>query len=117
MTASRATYTLNVRNGGAEGRGIAAEGVTVRAVIPAGVTVASATGAGYQGVKTEGGNTYAEWTLPRSAPKDAQTYTITLSRAVTPQDNFRAEVRWRSPAPKSGPANDVVTINPPGAAG
>ncbi len=117
MTASGATYTLNVRNAGAEGRGVAAEGVTVRAVIPAGVTVASATGAGYQGVKTEGGNTYAEWTLPRSAPKDAQTYTITLSRAVTPQDNFRAEVRWRSPAPKSGPANDVVTINPPGAAG
>ena len=46
-----------------------------------------------------------------------QTYTITLSRAVTPQDNFRAEVRWRSPAPKSGPASDVVTINAPGAAG
>ena len=117
MTANGATYTLNVRNGGAEGRGIAAEGVTVRAVIPAGVTVASATGDGYQGVKMEGGNTYAEWTLPRSAPRQAQTYTITLSRAVTPQDNFRAEVRWRSPAPKSGPASDVVTINAPGAAG
>jgi hypothetical protein len=79
--------------------------------------VVNATGQGYQGVKMEGGNTYAEWTLPRSAPKDSQAYTITLSRAVTPQDNFRGEVRWRSPAPKSGPANDVVNINLPGAAG
>jgi uncharacterized repeat protein (TIGR01451 family) len=115
IAANGATYTLNVRNGGAEGRGIAAEGVTVRAIIPAGVTVVSATGDGYQGVKTEGNNTYAEWTLARSAPRQAQTYTITLSRAVTPQDNFRGEVRWRTPAPKSGPANDVVAINLPGA--
>ena len=117
MTVSGATYTVNVRNAGVEGRGIAAEGVTIRAIVPSGVTVVSATGAGYQGVKTEGANTFAEWTLPRVAPKDAQTYTITLSRAVTPQDNFRAEVRWRSPAPKNGPANDVVAITPPGAAG
>ena len=70
-----------MRNNGVEGRGITAEDVTVRALIPAGVTVVNATGAGYQGVKMEGGNTYAEWTLPRSAPKEAQTYTITLSRA------------------------------------
>ena len=88
IAANGATYTLTVRNGGAEGRGIAAEGVTVRAVIPAGVTVVSATGAGYQGVKTEGANTYAEWTLPRSAPKDAQTYTVTLSRAVDSAGQF-----------------------------
>jgi uncharacterized repeat protein (TIGR01451 family) len=117
MTANGATYTINVRNNGVQGRGITAEGVTVRAIIPAGVTVVSGTGEGYQGVKTEGGNTVAEWMLPRSAPRDAQAYTITLSRAVTPQDNFRAEVRWRSPAPKSGPANDVVAINAPGGAG
>jgi hypothetical protein len=65
----------------------------------------------------EGGNNYAEWTLPRSAPKESQTLTVTLSRAVTAQDNFRGEVRWRTPAPKTGPASDVVNINLPGAGG
>jgi len=117
MSVSGATYTMTVRNNGLEGKGIAAQGVTVRTMIPAGVTVVNGSGTGYQGVKTEGGNSYAEWTLPRSAPKDAQTLTITLSRAVTPQDNFRGEVRWRTPAPKNGPASDVVNINLPGAAG
>ena len=54
----------------------------------------------------------AEWQLPRSGPKDAQAYTITLSKAATAQDNLRGNIRWTKPAPKTGPNMDVVNIAP-----
>ena len=111
LSANGASYTVTVRNNGLEGKGVAAEGLTVRLMIPAGVTVVNAGGAT---VKMDGGNTVAEWQLARSAPKQAQTYNITLSRAATREDGLRGEVRWRSPAPKTGPSTDVVNINLPG---
>jgi mono/diheme cytochrome c family protein len=114
VSANGASYTITVRNNGLEGKGVAAEGLTVRVMIPAGVTVVNAGGAN---VKMDGGKTVAEWQLARSAPKQQQAYTITLSRAVTREDGFTGEVRWRSPAPKSGPSTDVVNINLPGGAG
>jgi cytochrome c553 len=106
--ANGVTYKLDVNNNGLPGRGLTAEGVTVRLNIPAGVTVVGATGIGYQGVQ---GNA-AVWQIPSLAPKDQQSYTITLSKAATQQDNLRGNVRWVKPAPKTGPSEDVVNIAP-----
>jgi cytochrome c553 len=102
------TYKLDVANNGLQGKGLTAEGVTVQLAIPAGANVVSATGAGYQGVK---GN-MAVWQVPSLAPKDQQSYTITLSKAATQQDNLRGNIKWAKPAPKTGPSEDVVNIAP-----
>jgi len=114
LAANGASYTVTVRNNGLEGKGVAAEGLTVRLMIPPGVNVVNAGGAN---VRMEGGNAVAEWQLARSGPKQAQTYNITLSRAATREEGLRGEVRWRSPAPKNGPSTDVVNINLPGGGG
>ena len=108
------TYTLNVRNNGLPGKGITAEGLSVKLIIPAGTNVVNATGPGYMGVKmdAEAKAMVAEWQLPRSGPKDAQAYTITLSKAATANDNLRGNIRWTKPAPKTGPNQDVVNIAP-----
>ena len=106
--ANGVTYKLDVNNNGLPGKGLTAEGVTVRLQIPAGVNVVSATGAGYQGVQ---GN-MAVWQVPTIAPKDQQSYTITLSKAGTETDNLRGNIRWAKPAPKTGLSTDVVNIAP-----
>ncbi|HXJ03444.1 MAG TPA: c-type cytochrome [Micropepsaceae bacterium] len=106
--ANGVTYKLDVNNIGLPGKGLTAEGVTVRLQIPAGVNVVSATGAGYQGVQ---GN-MAVWQIPTLAPKDQQSYTITLSKAGSQADNLRGNIRWVKPAPKTGPSEDVVNIAP-----
>jgi mono/diheme cytochrome c family protein len=106
--ANGVTYKLDVSNNGLQGKGVTAEGVTVALTIPAGTTVVAATGAGYQGVQ---GNT-AVWQIPSLAAKDQQSYTITLSKAGTQQDNLRGNIRWAKPAPKTGPSNDEVVIAP-----
>jgi hypothetical protein len=48
-------------------------------------------------------NNVATWKPTRSAPKDQERLTITLSQAVTAAANLRGEVRWAKPAPKTGP--------------
>jgi cytochrome c553 len=112
--ANGVTYTLTVANGGVQGRGVTAEGVTVSLTLPPDTTVEAATGDGYQGVRTDEKTkaSVAVWQLPRSAPKDQQKFTITLSKAVTAAANFKGEVRWAKPAPKTGPSLDVVAIAP-----
>ncbi len=95
---SGVTYPLTVTNNGVQGRGMIAEGLTVSLTIPAGHNVVAATGQGYQGVV----NNVATWKLPRSAPKDQERLTITLSQPVTAAANLRGEVRWAKPAPKTG---------------
>jgi cytochrome c550 len=107
------TYTLTVRNSGLAGRGLAAEDLTVNLVVPAGSTVVSTTGAGYQGVKADAelkGNV-AVWQLGKIAPKEQQTYTLTLSKAGTAADNVRGVIRWTKPAVKTGPS-DAANIAP-----
>ena len=54
----------------------------------------------------------ATWKLPRSAPKDQEKITITLSKAGTAADNLKGEIRWAKPSPKDGPSADVVAIAP-----
>jgi cytochrome c553 len=107
-TGNGVTYKLDVTNGGLPGKGVTAEGVTVRLQIPAGATVMGATGAGYQGVQGD----MAVWQIATLAPKDQQSYTITLSKPATQADNLRGNIKWAKPAPKTGPSEDVVNIAP-----
>jgi mono/diheme cytochrome c family protein len=109
---SGVTYNLRVSNNGLQGKGLIAEGVTVSLSIPAGTNVVAATGTGYQGVRMDEKTkaNVAVWNLPRSAPKDQENLTITLSKAGNAQDNVKGEIRWAKPGPKSGPNTDVVAI-------
>jgi cytochrome c553 len=108
------TYTLNVANGGLQGKGVIAEGIHVTLEVPKDTDVVAATGTGYRGVhvdeKTKG--TVADWVLPRSAPKDQEKITITLSKAATADNNLKGSLRWDKPAPKTGPNLDAVNIAP-----
>jgi cytochrome c553 len=111
---SGVTYTLTVTNGGLQGKGVVAEGVTVALGIPSDNTIVAATGIGYQGVHTDEKTkaSVAVWQLPRSAPKDQERITITLSKATTAAANLRGDIRWAKPAPKMGPSQDTVAIAP-----
>ena len=109
---SGVTYPLTVTNGGLQGKGVIAEGLTIRLSIPKDATVVAATGTGYQGVSTDDKTKamVAVWKLPRSAPKDQERFSITLSKARTAADNLKGDIRWSKPAPKTGPGDDVVNI-------
>jgi cytochrome c553 len=111
---SGVTYTLNVTNGGLQGKGVIAEGITVSLNVPAETTVVAATGTGYQGVRTDekAKASVAVWQLPRSAPKDQERITITLSKAAIAADNLKGTIHWTKPAPKTGPSQDEVVIAP-----
>ena len=111
---SGVTYTLTVTNGGLQGKGVIAEGVTVSLNVPADTTVVAATGTGYQGVHTDEKTkaNVAVWQVPRSAPKDQERITVTLSKAATAAANLRGEIHWAKPAPKTGPSQDVAVIAP-----
>jgi len=54
----------------------------------------------------------AVWQVPRSAPKDQERITVTLSKAATAAANLRGEIHWAKPAPKTGPSQDVAAIAP-----
>jgi mono/diheme cytochrome c family protein len=103
---SGVTYPVTITNNGVTGRGVTAEGVTVSLVIPPGYNVVAATGQGYQGFSQ---NT-ATWKLARSAPKEAERLSVTLSQPLTQAANVRGTITWQKPAPKTGPNNDVVAI-------
>jgi mono/diheme cytochrome c family protein len=112
--ANGVTYTLNLTNNGLKGKGLTAQALTVDLAIPAGSTVAAATGDGYKGVHmdAQAKANVAEWTVPRMAAKDTRSFTITLSKPGTATDNLKGNIRWAKPAPKSGPNLDVQPIGP-----
>lgn len=114
-TGDRVTYTLNVQNRGLVGKGLTAEDLTVALRLAPGVTVASTTGVGYQGVRADPqakGDT-AVWQVPRMAPKDKQTLTITVSSAATVKDPISGgTLRWSKPTWKDGTI-DTIPIAPP----
>jgi len=86
-----------------------AEGLTVSLTLPAGYNVVAATGQGYQGVI----NNVATWKLVRSAPKDQERLSITLSQALTQGANVRGTVTWAKPAPKTGTDVPVAIAGAP----
>ena len=108
---SGVTYPVTLTNGGMPGRGVIAEGVTVNLTIPADTTVVAATGTGYQGTHTDDRTkaTVASWRIPRSAPKDQEKLTITLSKAGA----LRGDIHWAKPSPRNGPSTDVANIAAP----
>jgi mono/diheme cytochrome c family protein len=103
------TYAFDVRNAGLRGKGLTAEDLTISVVVPAGANVVSTTGAGYQGVKQDAElkANVAVWRLPKIAPKEQQTYSLTLSRAGTREDNVRGNIKWTKPAEKTGPTDQA----------
>lgn len=118
--ANGVTYTLNVRNSGLKGKGLAAEDVTISLVLPAGAKVVSTTGDGYKGVQhdEEEKADAAVWRVPRVGPADRQEYTITLSQAATAADNLRGTIRWEKHTPKTGHgAGETINIPPAPAGG
>lgn len=108
------TYTLNVENAGIASQGLTAEDVTIALTLPSGSTVVNASGAGYQGVRRDPqtGADVAVWTVARMAPKDKQTFTITLPAPAAGAQPLRGAVRWSKPALGNG-SGDMVDINPP----
>jgi mono/diheme cytochrome c family protein len=112
-SANGVVYTLDVKNTGVQGTGLTAEDVTVTLVVPAGASVVTATGAGYQGVRRDeqAKADVAAWTVSRMAPGERQTYTLTLSQAGTAKANVRGTIRWMKPAVKTGPS-DAENIAP-----
>lgn len=106
--AANGAYALDVSNAGEPGKGLSATGVIIAVAIPAGSTVTGATGAGYQGVKTDAGVTTAEWKVAKLAPKDAQSFTLTLSAPPANPADLKGTIRWAKPGPKKGPSMDTV---------
>jgi mono/diheme cytochrome c family protein len=111
-------YTLTLENDALAGKGVTAEDVTVALRVPNGITVAAATGAGYQGVRRDeqAMSDVAVWQLPRLAAAERQTLTVTLSSAPTPTNNVRGTITWARPAVKPGPL-DTANIAPPATPG
>jgi cytochrome c553 len=107
---SGVTYPLTVANNGVQGKGAIAEGLTVSVTVPPGYNVVAATGTGYQGFNQQ----TATWKLPRSAPKDAERLTITLSQPLTQAANARGTITWARPAPRNG-GTDPLPVNIAGA--
>ena len=56
----------------------------------------------------------ATWKLARSAPKDQEKLTITLSQPLTQTANARGTITWARPAPKTG-GTDPLPVNIAGA--
>jgi mono/diheme cytochrome c family protein len=106
------TYTLEVRNGGLPGKGLAAEDLTVTVILPAGTSVVNTTGIGYAGVHHDdkAKADVAKWHAAKLGPKERQTFTITLSRAGTSTDNVRGSITWAKPT--SGGAADTANVAP-----
>ena len=115
---SGVTYTLNVLNAGLQSKGLTAEDITIALAVPAGAAVVSTTGAGYEGVRPDEGlkGNAAVWKVARLAPKDKQSFTLTLSNAGTAADAVRGAVRWMKPVVKPGPSDaiNVAPAPPPG---
>jgi mono/diheme cytochrome c family protein len=111
--ANGVTYTLSVANGGLQGKGLTAEDITILLTVPTGSTVVSTTGAGYEGVHADEAlkGSVAVWKVAHLAPKDTQSFTLTLSSVGAAADGVRGTVRWTKPVVKPGP-NDAINVAP-----
>ncbi len=108
------SYTLTVENVGVAGKGLSAEELTIALTLPPGSTVVSATGEGYRGARRdpqEGANV-ATWTVGRLAPKDKQTYMLTITPPSDAAQKPRGVVRWSRP-PLGDGSLDSANIAPP----
>jgi hypothetical protein len=109
------THSVTVTNGGLPGKGLSAEELSVAIRLPAGASVATATGVGYQGVRrsAEAGADVAVWNVPRLAPKDNQTFTITLTGSGS-SEGVAGRVLWTRTGQGKGGADSVNIAVPQG---
>ena len=104
-------YTVNVQNFGVVGKGLAAEEISISLVLPAGASVVSTTGGGYQGVRRDSaiGAELAVWSVPRIAAAERQIYTLTLSGPGAAAGLARGStVSWARPVVREGFPNTVT---------
>jgi uncharacterized repeat protein (TIGR01451 family) len=95
------TYTVVLTNAGVKGRGITVEGIELELVIPPGLTVVSATGANYEGVRhsEEAKGDVAAWRIDRLVAAEQATMAVTLSAPATTE--LRVIGTWERPAVKA----------------
>jgi hypothetical protein len=103
-------YTLELENQGLKDKGgLTAENLTIALALAPGTKVVSGTGAGYQGVRNESelNAQAAIWQVPSLAPKEKQTYTLTVSgSAGKPAEIFKGSfVRYAKPESRKGVPN------------
>jgi hypothetical protein len=99
------TYTVTLQNLGVAGKGLAAEGLSIRLAVPARASVVSATGAGYQGVRRDPqtGAESAVWSVPSLQAAEKQTYSVTLSGPTATDGVAKgSSVSWSKPALREG---------------
>ena len=112
QTAAGAAFTIIVTNRGVQARGVAADDLTLSLTLAPGTTVAGTTGPGYQGTrKDEKGFDVATWRVPRLAPTESQTFTMTVRGGATPIQS--GTVAWMRPAQKAGAMNDSINVQLP----
>lgn len=111
---SGVAYTLTVENTGLPGKAATAEDVSVSLTLEPGATIVSTSD--NAAVKSAEGVTLK---LPRLAPKEKQTYTITVSGGAATPAIKGGMVSWPKPAFKdgSGDKNPVVMPPPPKSTG
>jgi mono/diheme cytochrome c family protein len=115
------TYTIHVGNGGVPGKGLTAEYLTVSLPFlhgkdPEEVTtvVVATSGGGFTGVHREpiSNSQAAEFEIPRLAPGEKKTFTLTLAGNGANAGIPRGVVRWERPLLGTGAA-DLIGIAPP----
>ena len=96
---AKTTYTMAVTDAAVPNKGLSAEDATLSFIVPAGMQVVSTTGKGYAGVSHDGKDNadVAVWRIPKIAPRDQQTYTITLTGAATSGTVPHGNVTWNKP--------------------
>jgi len=108
------TFTLKVGNEGMPGKGLTAENLNIALSLAPGTTVAGTTGAGYQGVRRDATTSAdtAVWQLPRLAPGDEHTYTITVAGTAAARGITGGNIAWAKPALGDGSADQLPLAAP-----
>jgi len=92
---------VELENRGNPGKGLTAENLTIALALAPGSKIVGGTGVGYQGVRNDSElkSEAAIWQLPSIAPKEKQTFTLTVSGSGgKPADIFKGSVvRWTKP--------------------
>lgn len=93
------TYTINVYNAGVKDKGVTVEEVRVALTVPDGAKVAATTGTGYKGIERdeELKSNVAVWMVPKMAPHDQQTLSITLAGAAEGGPMPKGNIKWAKP--------------------
>ena len=114
LAGSGVTYPLTVANIGLRGKGVTAEDVAIVLTVAPGFTVTNASGPGYQGVRRDPRSNAetAVWHLPRLAPQDSHTYSITFSGSGAGAAISHAEVQWAKPVQANGRGDRINVFLP-----